>query len=123
MEKLSRVCPDCGYSDIEYRRSHKGKLGAHCPKCKGWYGVIKPNTMEKKMRKLLPDLEELSENKPDVIHVNVPLFIRLLEYAKEDAKTDMDLHFVAENLINICQDGTVANMDLYEQITTVEKTE
>ena len=32
------------------------------------------------------------------IKLSVPLFIRLLEYAREDAKTDMDLHFIAEFL-------------------------
>jgi hypothetical protein len=31
-------------------------------------------------------------NPKDTITVDVPLFIRLLEYAREDAKTDMDLH-------------------------------
>jgi len=30
--------------------------------------------------------------------MNIPLFIRLLEYAKEDAKTDMDLHSLAEKI-------------------------
>lgn len=35
-------------------------------------------------------------NLSDKITVDVPLFIRLLEYAREDAQTDMDLHNVAE---------------------------
>jgi len=30
-------------------------------------------------------------NPQDKITVDVPLFIRLLEYAREDAKTDIDL--------------------------------
>ena len=38
-------------------------------------------------------------NNADIIKVSVPLFIRLLEYAKEDAKTDLDLHKVAEKCI------------------------
>ena len=29
------------------------------------------------------------ENKPDTLTMDIPLFIRMLEYAKEDAKTDM----------------------------------
>lgn len=32
------------------------------------------------------------------IKVSVPLFVRLLEYAREDAKNDMSLHFIAEYL-------------------------
>jgi hypothetical protein len=38
-------------------------------------------------------------NQRDTITVDVPLFIRLLEYAREDAQTDMDLHNVSENAI------------------------
>jgi hypothetical protein len=34
-------------------------------------------------------------NPKDIIKLDVPLFIRLLEYAREDAKSDMDLHKVA----------------------------
>jgi hypothetical protein len=41
------------------------------------------------------------DNPRDIIKVDVPLFIRLLEYAREDAQTDMDLHDVAENIIYI----------------------
>jgi hypothetical protein len=35
----------------------------------------------------------------DTITVDIPLLIRLLEYAKEDAQTDMDLHKVAEKCL------------------------
>ena len=37
-------------------------------------------------------VNEAQSNPTDIISVDVPLFIRLLEYAREDAKTDMDLH-------------------------------
>jgi hypothetical protein len=36
--------------------------------------------------------------KNDMYAVDFPLLIRLLEYAKEDAKTDIDLHNVAERM-------------------------
>ena len=35
----------------------------------------------------------------DTITMDVPLFIRMLEYAKEEAKTDVDLHRVTENIL------------------------
>ena len=38
-------------------------------------------------------------NPQDVVKIDIPLLIRLLEYAREDAKTDMDLHNLAEKLI------------------------
>lgn len=62
-------------------------------------------------------------NPQDIISVDVPLFIRLLEYAREDAKTDMDLHDVAENIIRLSQEGEVLTMDDYNAIigTTEEQ--
>ena len=55
-------------------------------------------------------------NPKDTIHIDVPLFIRLLEYAREDAKTDMDLHKVAENIIELSQTGEVLGMQEYGMI-------
>lgn len=49
-----------------------------------------------------------------VIKMTVPLFIRLMEYAREDAKTDMDLHDVAEKLT---AKNRIFDMDCYEQLT------
>jgi hypothetical protein len=62
-------------------------------------------------------------NPKDTITVDVPLFIRLLEYAREDAKTDMDLHDLAENIISLSEDGEVLTMDDYNAIvgTTEEE--
>jgi hypothetical protein len=62
-------------------------------------------------------------NPKDTIIVDVPLFIRLLEYAREDAKTDMDLHNVAENIIDLSEEGQVLSMDDYNAIvgTTEEE--
>jgi hypothetical protein len=62
-------------------------------------------------------------NPKDTITVDVPLFIRLLEYAKEDAETDMDLHQVAENIIQLSQDGEVLTMDSYDEIVGTSKEE
>ena len=56
------------------------------------------------------------ENPQDTITVDVPLLIRLLEYAREDAKTDMDLHKVSERLIKMSQSGKVLTMDDYNLI-------
>lgn len=51
----------------------------------------------------------------DVIKVDVPLFLRLLELAREDVKDDMALHFVTEIVTRLSQDH-VATMDDYENI-------
>jgi hypothetical protein len=55
-------------------------------------------------------------NPKDIIKVDVPLFIRLLEYAREDAKTDMDLHDVAENIISLSETGKTLSMSDYDAI-------
>jgi hypothetical protein len=63
------------------------------------------------------EIENLTNtNVVDTITMDVPLFIRLLEYAREDAQTDMDLHNVAENAIKLGLDGNVLNMKNYNQL-------
>lgn len=57
-----------------------------------------------------------SENPADVIRLDIPLFIRLLEYAREDAKTDVDLHNVSERVINLSSSGETLTMDDYDSI-------
>ena len=51
----------------------------------------------------------------DIIRLDVPLFIRLLELAREDVKQDADLHDVAEAVIRLSQQGPVT-MAAYDQI-------
>lgn len=66
----------------------------------------------------------MSKNKPDAIKMDVPLFIRMLEYAREDAKTDMDLHVVTEKLVGLMtNDNTTLTMDNYNHIVGGKKTE
>ena len=67
-------------------------------------------------------LKEIKNNPKDVISVDIPLFIRLLEYAREDAKTDMDLHNVAENITQLSVGGKVLSMQDYSKIV-VKKVE
>jgi hypothetical protein len=55
-------------------------------------------------------------NQRDTITVDVPLFIRLLEYAKEDAQQDVDLHNVAEKIISLSASGKTLTMDDYTLI-------
>lgn len=62
-------------------------------------------------------------NKPDVIKMDVPLLLRVLEYAKEDAKTDMDLHFVAKNLIDLSQEDRTLSMTDYNKIVSTSQVE
>jgi hypothetical protein len=56
------------------------------------------------------------ENPTDTVTLDIPLLIRVMEYAKEDAKTDMDLHAAAENMIQLAKDNRILNMDDYDKI-------
>lgn len=56
------------------------------------------------------------DNPKDTVEVDIPLMIRLLEYAREDAKTDMDLHNVAEKLISLSGEGRTLGMGDYDSI-------
>jgi len=40
----------------------------------------------------------------------------MLEYAREDAKTDMDLHTATENALKLLKDTKVLTMDNYDDI-------
>ena len=62
-------------------------------------------------------------NPKDTITVDVPLFIRLLEYAREDAQKDIDLHSLAENIIDLSEEGEVLTMDDYNAIVGTSEEE
>ena len=66
-------------------------------------------------KKLLTEMDSSA----DCISVNVPLMIRIMEYAKEDAKTDMDLHKVAENLVRLGRNKTLTMAD-YEKVVNIK---
>jgi hypothetical protein len=72
-------------------------------------------------RKPVAPVEDKEKNPEDVIMMDVPLLIRILEYAREDAKTDMDLHFAAKNLIKLSKNGTTLTMDDYDTIITSDE--
>jgi hypothetical protein len=62
-----------------------------------------------------------AKNPTDTIKTDVPLFVRLLEYAREDAKTDMDLHNVTENALKLSTTGNTLTMKDYDKIVSKQK--
>lgn len=56
-----------------------------------------------------------SVDRKDTITVDIPLMIRLLELAREDVKTDIELHQIVERLIGIRNKG-VLTMNDYKRI-------
>ena len=66
--------------------------------------------------KITEEEVNVSNDIPDIIAVDVPLFIRLLEFAREDAGDDMDLHEVAERAIEAVKSRGVLSMDDYDTL-------
>lgn len=64
---------------------------------------------------------ELTEaDKADIISLDIPLMIRMLELAREDVKDDMELHKITERLIEIRNKGTLTMSD-YDFIAGIKK--
>lgn len=59
-------------------------------------------------------VEEMREH--GVVCVDVPLLIRLLEYARESAQDDVDIHFIAARMIRESEDGKVLTMEDYKTL-------
>jgi len=66
--------------------------------------------------------EAKEEDIIDTITMDIPLFLRMLEYSKEDASQDMDLHDVTEKAISLGKERGILQMDDYDEIIgTTEK--
>lgn len=83
---------------------------------KALMGPVKEETIDSKAF-----IQSRKENPEDVVKMDVPLLIRMLEYAREDAKTDMDLHKVAENLILLSKEGRILDMADYDSIVSPDE--
>lgn len=62
-------------------------------------------------------IEEMFEH--DVISVDIPLMIRLLEYAREDAQSDLDLHIITEKMLDIGNNINTLTMKNYNNIVNI----
>jgi hypothetical protein len=60
--------------------------------------------------------EATKEDPTDIIAMDVPLFLRMLEWAKEDAAEDIDLHEVTERAIEAVKLRGLLSMDDYNDL-------
>ena len=60
--------------------------------------------------------EEEQQDAIDIVTLDVPLFIRMLEYAKEDAADDMDLHDLATKTIALSKQRGILSMEDYDTL-------
>jgi hypothetical protein len=60
--------------------------------------------------------EEEQQDAIDIVTLDVPLFIRMLEYAKEEAADDMDLHELATKTIALSKQRGILSMEDYDTL-------
>jgi predicted GNAT superfamily acetyltransferase len=60
--------------------------------------------------------DALEEDAVDTITMDIPLFLRMLEYSREDASQDMDLHDVTEKANKLGKEKGILSMEDYEEI-------
>jgi ElaB/YqjD/DUF883 family membrane-anchored ribosome-binding protein len=60
--------------------------------------------------------EAKKEDAVDTITMDIPLFLRMLEYSREDASQDMDLHDVTEKANKLGKERGYLSMEDYEEI-------
>ena len=82
------------------------------------YNKYKPSKFPELTESEINSKEYISsrKNPTDIISMDVPLFLRILEYAKEDAKTDMDLHDVTEKATTLSSTKNILTMSDYNNI-------
>lgn len=63
-----------------------------------------------------PEPQEPNNNCEGSITLNVALLLRLLEYANEEVKDDVELHYIVQNLQNLAGTGKCLSMEDYETV-------
>jgi hypothetical protein len=87
-------------------------------KSDGWYDkfdeIVDLFNLGSAVKQSMNEAQE--EDKVDTITMDVPLFLRMLEYSREDASQDMDLHDVTEKAISLGKERGILQMDDYDEI-------
>ena len=65
--------------------------------------------------------EAKKEDAVDTITMDIPLFLRMLEYSREDASQDMDLHDVTEKANTLGKERGILSMEDYDEIVGAAK--
>lgn len=69
----------------------------------------------------LLETDELAPKSPsydpvDLISMDIPLFLRVLEYAAEDSDEDVDLHEITQRAVELTKQQGILQMDDYDEI-------
>lgn len=77
---------------------------------------MKHTELKQLIKEQIDIVQGQSADPVDTITMDVPLFIRMLEYAREDATKDEDLHKVTDLAISLTKEMGILTMDSYDDI-------
>lgn len=73
------------------------------------------------MKTLKEYLTEADNGEEDVVTLNVPLLLRIMEWSREEVDNDKDLHIAIENMVALMDETDYLTMDEYEDIVDVSE--
>ena len=104
---------------IKWKRDHAGMAEQTTEPSPTMARLKELNKSKKHQTPIVKGVAE-EVDKKDTVTFDIPLLIRVLELAREDVKTDMDLHRVVERLINMRNKGMLT-MDDYDEIAAIKE--
>ena len=111
------------YSPLSYAKLvANGKMKIEDAMKETGFSYVLLKSLVDKVKGVAQNIRE-EEDPTDLIAMDVPLFIRMLEWAREDAETDMELHDAAERAIEAVKLRGLLSMEDYRDIVGASKDE
>ena len=111
------------YSPLSYAKLvANGKMDIEDAMKETGFSYVLLKSLVDKVKGVAQNIRE-EEDPTDLIAMDVPLFIRMLEWAREDAETDMELHDAAERAIEAVKLIGLLSMEDYIDIVGAPKDE
>jgi len=105
------------YSPLSYATLvAKGKMDIEDAMKETGFSYVLLKQLVDKVKGVAQNVREEQEDPTDIIAMDVPLFLRMLEYAREDAEQDIDLHKVTERAIEAVKLRGLLSMEDYQDI-------
>ena len=71
----------------------------------GVYELMMEGMEEQTPEQSMEQNEELTNDSVDVVEIEVPVLIRVMEYCKENIEQDDEIHVIAENIVRLSKIG------------------
>jgi len=105
------------YSPLSYAKLvANGKMEIEDAMKETGFSYVLLKQLVDKVKGVAQNIREEQEDPTDIIAMDVPLFLRMLEYAREDAEQDIDLHKVTERAIEAVKLRGLLSMEDYQDI-------